>query len=999
MPPSRPWSLFFVSLVLVSAPAQAGSAEISHGGFSVEVNDHGLLVGIPRAGISSVDGPRVELVGDFGEWFGIGFTGPAGRVEGVGLGRQPDWSDRTPVERVDFTAGEDRATAVARLADLEIRTDFEFDPLGPYLLVKVTFTNRGESTLRGILYSREWRETDGGGWTFPDDMQGVLPAPDDVSRVVWMPDDLVPGASAKLAFSYRQEVATAQGPDEIPLALWTDASFPTGLELGDSRGASWGDYDADGDIDIFVCMDANLWTNIDGSTWELTSLDPIIPPVDFRYGSSFADYNNDGLPDIGTEPRKDYDMDGDDENMHILKNLGGGPNFENVATDPGVLDVIPFGDSETLCWGDVNCDGYLDLFVPVYPPWANDGPGNFFLFNLGPTGFGGEYRFTEKSAEAGLDNPPGSARPEGAQFLDVDYDGDIDLYSNGTLYRNVSTLVTPSFEAMTESASGIGFSSSLEEGAMFFDYDLDGDYDLLLVYVGPPGVYIWEAWGDGMFFAAEPTIVDCPLIGLGLGMSAEDWDNDGDIDFTSRQVFRRNRLIEDGERHFTLANHSIPAEHLTSAIPAWGDWDKDGDLDCALANWGDVGYFYENTTYEPSTPEVVRRHLRVRVVGNAPEGLETQFGASVEVHVLNGPDDYRRKKFVASGHGYLNQNEYTLHFALPEDPVPAYLDQDVRLDLSVDYPMLPSEGFWRVDKYVNPVLGDLDIADLDDREIRIHRCGDATIDGVTHPPAPFGSPLLTTTTGGLALPTATTPLPTPAVAPGDDTFVGLAFNTLGATDSIRVKEILLDGHLLDHATCGPEPFNLCLWDVTDPGAPFVAAGGLLVEQTSPRNRRSHLPVDLVLPPGREFRLVARVESYRATAIAAPIDHGPIEVTGGLLFEDTDPCNAGSTLAALELATETFLALRFDPAGIGSEVADPVGNTLLLDKEADEPLLGWLDVPAASGYEVHRCSAAGGACTPIVHALTEENSYADEDATGDILWYKVRVPGTCASAGP
>jgi hypothetical protein len=606
------------------------------------------------------------------------------------------------------------------------------------------------------------------------------------------------------------------------------------------------------------------------------------------------------------------------------------------------------------------------------------------------------------SAAAGLDNSPELARPEGAQFVDVDFDGDMDLYSNGILYRNVSTRETPAFEQMAESASGIGLSDELDEGAMFFDYDLDGDYDLVIAYAFQ-GVRIWESYGDGMFFPAAPGIVDSPLIGLVLGMSAEDWDLDGDIDFTTREVFRRNRLIEDGEKHFTVATHSIPAEHLENATPAWGDWDKDGDLDCALASWGQHdAHFYDNTLYDRTTPHAQRRDLRVRPVGNSesvPQGLENQYAASVELHLLNTADDHRRKKFVASSHGYLNQNEYTLHFGLPADPFPGDPDRDVRLDITVDYPSLPAAGLWRVDRHVNPMLGDIDLADLDDREIKVYRCGEVLLNGVVHEPPPLASPVLTTTAGGLALPTATAPLPA-LVAAAPATYVGLSLDTLNAIDSLRVTEIILDGVLDFPVQCGPDAFNIAFWDVTNTQAPFVVAGGLLDETTKPGNRRSFLRTDVVLEPGRLYRVVARVRSHRATPINAPVDNGPVEIQGGLLYQDTNACDGLGVTTAMESPTEAFLALRFNPAGIASEQTDPVASSLTLTKDSSgDVTLQWLNLAGVAGYEILRCDATGGPCIPIGYATASQNTFTDEDATGEQLWYEVRALRDCTAARP
>jgi len=873
-----------------------------------------------------MDSPLAQLPEEIVEWFGVAFSSGQHRVEGVGTGNSPDWAGRRAVSLVSFEANGRTASAVTRIDDLQIRTSFDFDRQAGWLLGHVSLTNRGSEDLFEVIYSREFESGDATGWTFPSDVKTLRTAPESICRLLWEFESLPAGATRGLRLTWaedsgEQKVSAGSGVD-VPLGLWTNGEFPNGLPVGETNGISFGDFDRDGFIDVFACQSANLWRNVGGANWELAAdLDNVLPFASTRYGSSFGDYNNDGYPDIGTEPRN---IAGDDSCFHLLYNLGGTGSFVDVATNPAILDEQPCGlRAETICWGDVDEDGDLDMFLPTYPPPIFS-PGNFFLHNLGPTGPGGAYRFTEAVDEVGLDNPPGAARPEGAQFADIDRDGDLDLYSNGTLYQNLSAVGEPFFAAMSEAASGIGLSTSLDEGAMFFDYDLDGDEDLVIVYT-EDGVRIWESYGDGMFFAADQGMIDSPFTGLNLGMSAEDWDNDGDIDFTTRQVFRRNMFMEEGVRHFTVAQTSITPSHKTSATPAWGDWDLDGDLDCALGNYQSVGHFYENVLYDQSTSEEARRYVRIRVVRESndfPAGLETEFGAAVEIQVAGDPDGTRRRKFVASGHGYLNQNEYTLHFALPDDPAPGDPEEDVRFDVIVDFPSVPELGTWRVDRHVNPALGDIDLSDLLDREIVVLHDGTVRIDDADFPPLAV-SPRLVTTTGGLALAGATTPLPAPVSAPNGDWYVGIDFTTETATESIRVTELILEGQLGETTTCGGDPFNVIFWDVTDPENPEVVSGGEIVATFSSRNRRHFAHVDVILEPNRHYRAAAHVAEIRATDTPGPVVDGPISVLGGLTFWNPDPCSGDDIVETTTRSDKAYLALRVSGGALGPTDVSPI----------------------------------------------------------------------------
>jgi enediyne biosynthesis protein E4 len=246
----------------------------------------------------------------------------------------------------------------------------------------------------------------------------------------------------------------------------TSGSVATNVNLG-MKGCSWGDYDNDGHIDLFIANDGYtaseqrkdfLYHN-DGDGGFLRILSgPVVNDAGRGEQGVWGDYNNDGKLDL-------FVANIFDANNLLYRNDGDG-GFTKVTTGAIVNDG---GHSIGCVWGDYDNDGFLDLFVAN----ASFG-GNVRNFLYRNTGTGAFERVTS-----------GTIATDTGLFLscawgDYDNDGFLDLFvgtlgATNALYRNNGD---GTFGKVT--AGSIVNDPGDSSGCAWADYDNDGFLDLFV---------------------------------------------------------------------------------------------------------------------------------------------------------------------------------------------------------------------------------------------------------------------------------------------------------------------------------------------------------------------------------------------------------------------------------------------------------------------------------------------------------------------------------------
>ena len=263
------------------------------------------------------------------------------------------------------------------------------------------------------------------------------------------------------------------------IGIFLDITNGEPLELGGvlPRGIGWQDINYDGFIDLLVSVSSGddkknrMFINQgDGTfTWDETLFSDEM--VEGR-SVGWCDYNNDNLPDVYIANGAEDHSDVPQRTNQLFKNVGNG-QWEEVGALAGVDDV---GHARGHVWGDINNDGYLDLFVGNQKG-SDTGGGHNKLYKNNGNG-----TFSNITVSAGM---YASFRTRCVSMADYDNDGFLDIYivnfggatpPNHLFHNNGNN-------TFTEVGGGTPVQGNTSNGASasWADFDNDGWMDIYLV--------------------------------------------------------------------------------------------------------------------------------------------------------------------------------------------------------------------------------------------------------------------------------------------------------------------------------------------------------------------------------------------------------------------------------------------------------------------------------------------------------------------------------------
>ena len=442
-------------------------------------------------------------------------------------------------------------------------------------------------------------------------------------------------------------------------------------------GSITDDFTGDGLIDVFVSTSdpakgSRLFVNLGNGTFEERSEKAGLASQIAALNCSQGDYDNDGDLDI-------FLMRGGWEKPlrpSLLRNDGKG-TFTDVTMESGLATPIA---SQSAAWGDYDNDGYIDLYVCgeyILPQSVATGAGNYsYKGGPDPRNFcrlyhnNGNGTFIDVADSAGVRN---ERRAKGAAWGDYDNDGRLDLYVSNSgqenrLYHNngdgTFTDVAPQLK-VTEPIKSFS--------CWFFDYDNDGRLDIFVTGFGGtlndivrsqlgqptggerPRLYHNEGASGFRDVTMEAGLDKVILV---MGSNFGDIDNDGYLDmylgtgqpacfYVVPNVLLRNV----GGTRFEDVTVSSGTGHLQKGHGiSFADWDRDGDVDIFLASGGATpGDKAHNVLFQ--NPGHGNHWINVKLIGTRSNRAAIGAEIRLELTSLDGKQE-SRYRVISSGSSF-----------------------------------------------------------------------------------------------------------------------------------------------------------------------------------------------------------------------------------------------------------------------------------------------------------------------------------------------------------
>jgi enediyne biosynthesis protein E4 len=495
------------------------------------------------------------------------------------------------------------------------------------------------------------------------------------------------------------------GAGATPSFLLKDVSKTVGIDFKHNSGAYGGkllpetlgsgcgffDYDGDGYQDILLVnsMDwpghkrgrstLKLYRNNRNGTFADVTKAAGLDVELYGMGVAVGDYNNDGFPDILITCVGQN---------HLFQNTGKG-TFVDVTKASGLAGRQAFSTSAV--WFDYDRDGLLDLFVCNYVNWSPehdvfcslDGKNKSYCT---PEAYRGETcwlfhnrgngTFEDVTAASGVFDT--SSKSLGVAMIDFDQDGWPDLFvANDTqpnkLYRN---LRNGKFKDVAVEA-GLAFSNEGKAragmGVDVGDFENSGRPGIAVTNFDNEMVGLYRSPAAGQFddvsLAAGVGGPSKTTLGFGCGFADLDLDGrldlvvaNGHIDDTVRNIRGNAGYAQPPHLFLNLGKGKFQDAATTNggdfAAPrvgrglAFGDFDRDGDVDILLTTNNGPAYLFRNDV-QPGN-----RSLRLYLTGT--KSNRDAIGAVVRI--FHG--GMSQMRVVRSGSSYLSQSERALTFGV-----------------------------------------------------------------------------------------------------------------------------------------------------------------------------------------------------------------------------------------------------------------------------------------------------------------------------------------------